>query len=163
VSAEPDPQPDVVPLLPASPGKRFIGATVDGLLFAMLALSTASGEVANPFGLALVWLVISAIYEIGLTAWRGQTIGKLVAGTQVLDVSGERLPSLYQAFLRWLVQGVPNIIGLFVLSAWLDVASAAWAVAIYLPILRSADRRGWHDRIAETIVIDVRPSGPPAG
>jgi uncharacterized RDD family membrane protein YckC len=162
VSAEPDPQPTVLPFAPASPGKRFVGATVDGVLFALLALSTASGDVANPFGLALAWLLISAAYEIGLTATRGQTLGKLLAGTQVLDVSGQRLPTWWQASVRWFVQGIPNLIGLFVVSSAVDLVSLVWAVVIYLPIVRAVDHRGWHDHAAGTIVIDRRPSGPPA-
>jgi uncharacterized RDD family membrane protein YckC len=156
VSSDPESRSDVLPFPPASPGKRLAGALIDGLLFAVLALSTLSTDTSNGVGLGLAWLGISALYEIGLTAARGQTLGKMAVGTQVVDVSGERLPSWGQAALRWLVQGVPNIVGVVVVSSAVDLASLVWATVIYLPILRSLDRRGWHDRLAGTIVIDRR-------
>ena len=146
-------EPPALPDLPiASAGKRFIGATVDGVLFLVLALSTSSTE-ANT-GLGVAWFVIAAVYEIGLTATRGQTLGKMAATTQVLHHSGIRLPTWPESFVRWLVPAVPNIVALAVVSAVMDVVFAAWTVAVYLPILRAADRRGWHDRAAGTVVID---------
>ena len=145
----------VLPVLPvASPWKRFIGATIDGLIFVVLGLSTLSTEGSARRGMAVAWFVIAAIYEIGLTATRGQTLGKMAVTTQVLDRSGERLPAWNQSVVRWLVPSVPNLVGLVVIGVAVDVVAMVWAVGVYLPILRTASRRGWHDRVAGTVVID---------
>lgn len=153
------PAPPAPALAPAPPGKRLLGAVVDGGIFFGLALLAFAGDTGPSLGLAVTWVVIHAIYEIALTAARGQTLGKMAARTMVLDQSGERLPTLMQATVRWLVPTVPNLLGLALLNANFDAVSVVWAIVVYLPILTSSDRRGWHDRVATTIVVE-RPRVP---
>lgn len=143
----------------ASPGKRLAGALLDNVLFAVLAVTTYSADDSSRLPIAIGWLVIAALYEIGLTATRGQTIGKLMVGTKVVNVGGERLPTWGEAAVRWFVPAVPNVLGVAAVSMFVDAATVLWGVVVYLPILRTLDRRGWHDRAAATVVIDVRPSG----
>jgi uncharacterized RDD family membrane protein YckC len=137
----------------ASAGKRFLGATVDGLLFLLLALATTSSDESGR-GLGVAWFAIAALYEVGLTAVRGQTLGKMAATTQVVHRSGARLPTWTEAFVRWLLPAVPSIVGFFLVGWGVDVAFVVWTVAVYLPILNTEERRGWHDRVAGTVVID---------
>jgi uncharacterized RDD family membrane protein YckC len=151
-----DPAPTELPI--AAPGKRLLGALLDGVIFLLLALISYSSDTAPQRGLAIAWLVIHAAYQIGLTATRGQTIGKMVVGTQVVDESGGRLPTWGQALVRWLVPAVPNLVGILLLSSAFDAVSVVWSVVVYLPILNRPDRRGWHDRIAGTVVIDRAPA-----
>ena len=149
-----DAEPTVGGLPLASPWKRFAGATIDGVIFVVLGLSTLSAEGSAARGIGIAWFVIAAVYEIGLTATRGQTLGKMAVATQVLDHSGERLPAWNQAVVRWLVPSVPSLFGLFIVGLGMDLAGVAWSVVVFLPILRTAEHRGWHDRAAGTVVID---------
>jgi uncharacterized RDD family membrane protein YckC len=139
----------------ASPGKRLGGALIDGSIFILLALATVpSDENMARGGIAIAWFLIGAVYEIGLTATKGQTLGKMLVRTQVLDRSGERLPAWNQSFVRWLVPAIPNMVAFVVTGFGVDALFFVWSLVVYVPILRSADRRGWHDRAAGTVVID---------
>lgn len=138
----------------APPWKRFVGALIDNVLFVVLGLTTLSADGTAGRGMAIAWFVIAAVYEIGLTATRGQTLGKMAVATQVVDRSQERLPAWNQAVVRWLVPALPSIAGVIVVHWSIDLAGVAWAVFVYLPILTQAHRRGWHDRVAGTLVID---------
>jgi uncharacterized RDD family membrane protein YckC len=139
----------------ASPGKRLAGALIDGSIFILLSLATIpSTQDTARSGMAVAWFVIGAVYEIGLTAAKGQTLGKMLVRTQVLDRSGERLPAWNQSVVRWLVPAVPNVVAFMVTGFGVDALFFIWSLVVYIPILRSADRRGWHDRAAGTVVID---------
>ena len=148
----------VGPDLVASPGRRLLGALIDGLIFLLVGLPAfAAGAEGTAF--SLTWLALVAVYEVVLVATRGQTLGKLAAGTRVIDHGGERLPAWSQAVARWLVPSVPAIVGLFVVVDLVDVLSGAWTVLVYLPILGPPLRQGWHDRVAGTVVVDARNWG----
>jgi uncharacterized RDD family membrane protein YckC len=142
----------------ASPGKRLLGALIDGMIFLLVGLPAfAAGAEGTAF--ALTWLALVAVYEVVLIATRGQTLGKLTAGTRVVDHSGERLPAWSQAVARWLVPSVPAIIGVFVVVDLVDVLGGVWTALVYLPILGPPLRQGWHDRAAGTVVVDARSWG----
>lgn len=146
--------PEVV----ASPGRRLLGAFVDGMIFLVVGLPAfAAGAEGTAF--AVTWLMLVAIYEVVLVATRGQTLGKLLAGTRVVDHNGQRLPAWSQAVARWLVPSVPALLGIFVVNDVLDVMSGVWTALVYLPVLALPLRQGWHDRAAGTVVVDAASWG----
>ena len=88
--------------------------------------------------------IIGALYEVALTAWRGQTLGKMGVGIRVVDVAGGGPPGWRKAFVRWLV---PFAMGL------VPIAGAFLGVLPYLWILWDPRRQGLHDKAAGTLVV----------
>jgi uncharacterized RDD family membrane protein YckC len=94
-----------------------------------------------------VWLVTTALgaaYEILLTSYKGQTLGKMAVGIRVVRKGDGTIPDLGASSLRWLVY---NGIGLipFVggIASLINVLSMLW----------DADRQCWHDKAAGTVVV----------
>ncbi len=79
-----------------------------------------------------VYLLVPALFH----TWRGQTPGKMLAGIQVVDESGE-FPSLGRCLLRELGYHLGNVV-LFL--------SAIWAFF-------DAREQGLHDKLAHTLVV----------
>ena len=100
--------------------------------------------------------MISAAYHVILVARNGQTVGKVVLGTRVVDLETGAVPSLDATEMRWVVGSglvalgsqVPSITGI---AGLIDVV-------ILLPILQGPLHRGLHDRAARTVVTVVRRS-----
>ncbi|WP_155293361.1 RDD family protein [Rhodococcoides fascians] len=152
----PAPQSDLVTpgaqLLPASRGLRVISTVIDcgavalgPLAFTMLGLALSNGAVALIVG------SISAVCTwIWLVVWngvRGLSFGKAALGLRLADSATTRPAGIAAAAARSLVFLV--LPGLCALSTVFD---------------SSGLRRGWHDRVARTAVIDVvkglNPMGP---
>ncbi len=101
---------------------------------------------------AVIWILFAAaaIYEIALTATRGQTLGKMA--TRIMVVRADDLfqtelgrpPSWGRSLLRW---GLPSIVGF--------VPSVGWLLALvcYLSLTWDRERQGWHDKVANTFVL----------
>jgi uncharacterized RDD family membrane protein YckC len=130
-------------------GQRLGGALLDALLWL-------------PFGalLARVWGWLPALavaaYEVGLVARDGQTIGKKLVGTRVVDVASGGTPSIGMAALRWLtVIAIPLVVEGTGLPDPLE-----WTTLVLLPVLKPPLHRGLHDRSAATVVTSVRPVPP---
>lgn len=80
------------------------------------------------------------VYFVGPTAWLGQTPGKWLAGIRVVGPNGET-PSLIRSLARF---------GGYFISAAPLYLGFVW-------VLVSPHRRGWHDILARTRVLYVRP------
>lgn len=78
------------------------------------------------------------LYFVGLWAWRGQTLGKMAVAIRVLRTDGR--PTGVGAALLRLVGYLFSTLLLF---------------AGFLMILFDHQRRGLHDRLADTIVVDL--------
>jgi uncharacterized RDD family membrane protein YckC len=91
-------------------------------------------------------LVVGAVFGLvqGLT---GTTPGKSLAGLRLVDTGSERPIGVGPAMLRTLV------LGLAAVPFGFGLAALAWTALAD----RSRLRRGWHDRLVSSIVIDVRP------
>jgi uncharacterized RDD family membrane protein YckC len=84
----------------------------------------------------LCLLLVAVAYFVGLTAYRGQTLGKLACGLRVVSNHHERLPvsrTLLRETLGKLLSGVPFLFG-------------------FLWVGFSKSKRGWHDYVAGTQV-----------
>jgi len=100
------------------------------------------------FAVMIVGMLIPAIVQIVLLSIRGQTIGKMMLGIQVVRYDDEENPGFLRAvvlrsFVPGLIGGIPYLGMLFSL---LDA----------LFIFR-ADRRCLHDHIADTKVVERKP------
>jgi uncharacterized RDD family membrane protein YckC len=158
---------------------RFWAGWIDALVFLPLYFvdSSVQGTTAAPIVLAL-WFVLytfsTDVYTVAMHARYGQTLGKMLMGVKVLDLSETRL-SLRQALLRDVVpiafsliavmSGVPRVLaGLDPYwdasnFTWIDkiwmFGSLLWFVAELVTMLTNAKRRAVHDFIARSVVARV--------
>jgi|DewCreStandDraft_1066081.scaffolds.fasta_scaffold11154_4 uncharacterized RDD family membrane protein YckC len=134
----------------ARPLRRLAASFVDGLaltalriLLAVLGgrpLGPSADATADP--LVRLWLLydllVAFVYIVFPTVVWGQTLGKYLLGIRVVSARGER--TWGQILLR-------ETIGRLVCVATLGLG--------YLAILWDPERRGWHDRLADTRVVRV--------
>jgi uncharacterized RDD family membrane protein YckC len=155
---------------------RFWAGAIDALvLLPLLPLDLwIEGSVKNVYVLA-AWYVVYAfiydIYTVAMHAWNGQTVGKMITGVRVLDLSGGKL-SFPQALLRDSVpillnaltvsDGLPRVLAgadPYAISetTWLLLLPAfgglIWFAAELLTMLLNSKRRAVHDFIAHSVVV----------
>ena len=142
----------------ASVPRRFAARAFDNVLVGLVWLipMAITGHVSSDTFTNQTWLTYaiwaSAVaYEVYLVAQTGQTIGKRLMSIQVVDAATGAVPTLDQAARR----ALPTIIQVVPI---LEYAAAFF----YLPALWRPRRQGVHDRIAGTVVVDLRVT-PPAG
>lgn len=136
----------------ASPGTRLVAAIIDdavlSILMAGLFLTGLIAFVAYQSGIGILLLYVSfaaaiaivPIYMVGMTAYRGQTLGKMAMGIKVVDSEGNK-PSLGMALMR-------ETLGKLVSATVLYIG--------FIAILLDEQRRGWHDQISKTFVVKAR-------
>jgi uncharacterized RDD family membrane protein YckC len=107
-----------------------------------------------PTAEALLFLVPSAIYAVGLIGWRGQTLGQQVLGLRVIRVSDRQVPGYGLAALRWIVAIGASIVLVFtqVFRLGLDL----YPVLVFGWAIWDGDRQGLHDKAARVIVVRTR-------
>lgn len=134
---------------PATRCRRFNAGLIDQVL-----VGIPTGLAAH--ARAATWMVIMVhmFYFVVPTAMFGWSIGKLVARTRVVDLQTHRHPNWWRAILRWVIPYSAIIVGLTVGLPG-DVMGLVVAF-VYLPIM--LDLRGWHDRAARTLVVELRRS-----
>lgn len=138
----------------ASIGQRIGGALVDGLLTSMVIvipmvlglvdIDEFEGTLPAPVLAGL--FLFGAVYTIVPTAVLGQTLGKIAVGTRVVVEADGTLPGWRRSALRWALPG---------LAGRLPVVGLGISLAITASLLWDPRRRGFHDRLAGTIVIRV--------
>ena len=108
---------------------------------------------------------------IATTVWRGKTLGKMLLGIQVIAYSDSLMPSVLRAIIRWalplaataplvdaFIRDIPELANNKEAAAlsgrvwWLWVA-LGWWLLVHASALWDSNRRGWHDKAADTIVI----------
>ena len=166
----------------ASRWQRLGGSFVDGLIYLVATVPVYFGvgfmelgrrqqQTSNPFVMFTgsgKWGLIAALLLLGtwaiqwsLLAKRGQTVGKIVAGTRVVMLDGSRAPFWNVVVLRTMSVALLNYIP--------KVGPAVGMIDI-LFIFRG-DKRCLHDLLAGTKVVDAAaaamatgaaPQGPPA-
>lgn len=136
------------PSVYAPPLRRLGASLLDAVALTALQIVLAI-LLGRPVGVAAAptpaWLLFDLLvglaYYVGPTALTGQTLGKFLLGIRVVGAHGPR--TWGQILLR-------ETIGRLVCALTLGLG--------YLPILWDAERRGLHDRLADTRV--VRALGP---
>lgn len=135
--------------------RRFTAFAVDRLLawslLAVVGVLTAlfvSDEVWTVVGvvagaLVLLWLVLAVVLGVS-----GTSPGKAMSGLRVVH-HGDGTPiGVGPALVRSLVLGVSGLP-----TFGIGVATLAWTAVED----RGRQRRGWHDHLTRTVVVDVRP------
>ena len=92
----------------------------------------------------IVILVPMLLYEVPLVALRGQTPGKILGRVKVVAVMDGNPPGWGRSCTRCAVLCLPLLVPFGVVLS----------LVIAMSPLFSPDRRGWHDRIAGTTVVD---------
>ena len=109
--------------------KRFLAVFIDGLLFGGCGLILQN----NAFGF------LSIVYEtILISQWNGQTIGKKIMGLKVVTTSGGQLD-----WVKALIRAISKILS----SIFLGLG--------YFWMLWDDKSQTWHDKIADTFVVEV--------
>ena len=136
----------------ANPLRRLVARILDMLTVVVLGLMvlpffdvSAGDPTTLRGGPFLAFLAIWGVYEIGLTSWRGMTIGKMAARVKVVDRSTGRTPSLLVCAVRWMVPAAAGLIPYLGLIGW---------VVVYMWILGDVNRQGLHDKLAGTLVVN---------
>lgn len=106
------------------------------------------------FGLhmVIIGLVIIFIYELPLTALLGQTAGKILIKARVVCINNGRVPGWKKAGIRWMALYLP-LLALPIIGIPIFLLTAA------SPFFNQ-QRRGWHDKIAGTIVVPTSIDTP---
>lgn len=159
----------------ASLGKRILGAVLDNVL-TIVALSPvithlnldAIAEKSGSFEgmqalmnnvpemnvlIAMVLLLVIAVAQTALIIKRGQSIGKLILGTRIVDQESGIRPNamntfVLRSFVIGLLYNLP-FIGMIIMVADL-------AMLVFSP-----ERISLHDRLAKTLVVEARPEQLP--
>ena len=120
-----------------------------------IGLGAATGSALGP-----VFPLLFVVYNAGFTAWRGQTLGKSVFHIAVASTvrdSGDDLPWLpmvQQAILRAAAPALAALV-LFPWPTAQIIGGGVWALAFFVPAQFDRLSRGLHDRVANTVVIDL--------
>ena len=147
-------------LVVAEPDRRFYAFALDRLIAAVVyagaALTawavffrhgqTLAGIGVIAVGVLVVWFVGSMLTGVG-----GATPGKSATGLKVVSATTGRPIGLGKALLRQAFLGVVTVPTLGI-----GTAALAWMAAMD----GTGNRRAWHDRIADSVVVDVRPLPP---
>lgn len=155
--AEPDPVSDAQPRH-AALWRRFAAALVDAAIIGGLVLLVGGTDVVSgtvdPAGTLVLAGSLAMFYRVLFEGSRlAATPGKLAVRLRVTDLNGGRLTyatAAARAWPWWLPGACAGIAPSLVPAA----ALACLIAAAFIPL--SATRRGLHDRMAGTVVVDRR-------
>lgn len=123
---------------PAGGGYRLTAAVIDVLLCAVVSVTVARYAANQAWWLRSGFCVLLAlIYLAAMTNILGQTVGKMIMGIRVVDANGYA-PTVGQTLVR---EGVGKVL------------SAAPCLMGYFWVAVDGKRQGWHDKIADTVVV----------
>jgi uncharacterized RDD family membrane protein YckC len=156
----------------ASMGQRFLARLIDAVIFIVPAIiigaiilsamapsadEIARGEAATGFLVTLLiyaglFIILGAIYEVGMLSARGATVGKQAMGVRVVIAHTAAVPGQGlgggPAFTRWAVYSLPSII---------PYVGGLWSLICALsPFFDSTGRQGFHDKAAKTWVLSTK-------
>ena len=137
----------------ATRNRRAVGAIIDWVVLnAWTVLAHRGGSPS--------WAIVGTLglYTIASVSLMGRTLGKFAAGTLVIDANTGRPPNWLNSAIRWLMVSWFSVIAIFVISVpvAIVVIASVLVVATYSPIMWDRRGRGWHDRLANTIVVRAR-------
>jgi len=130
--------PPILPEILSHPRAGFWERMGAGFLDIILVSILGSIVHVAPLG-----FLIALAYFTGMWAWKGTTIGGIVIGLKVVRVDAE--PVTFAVALVRALAAAFSIVVLFLGFLWI-----AW----------DAERQGWHDKIAGTVVLKL-PRGTP--
>jgi len=129
---------------------RFVAVLIDGIALSLISLAitplfgpsfqTVGTEIQPNYAANAVSTLLGLVYFIGFWAWRGQTVGMMPFGLQVVRADDGTKIDWVRGLLRYvgfIISTIPLFLGLI------------WAAF-------DGRKQGWHDKIAGTVV--VRPA-----
>jgi uncharacterized RDD family membrane protein YckC len=162
--------------------RRFWAGFVDSLVLFPLSMDIFTPAPDRRLAAAMAWTIVSWLitvaYSVLLHARYGQTLGKMITGVRVLDISEQRVPGVKQALLRDLGGIAINIVvvshQLFLMATgrygrtppdavgpmlvFIGIVWYGWYLLEVITTITNARRRAVHDYLAGTVV--VRPDNP---
>ena len=114
-----------------------LGALLIDTVLLTVVILLIRAALGDSLPVSLFNLALNVGYGVVMIAWRGQTIGKMIVGIQVVDANGN-IPGIGAVLLREIVGKFLSAIALFLGHLWV-----AW----------DREKRGWHDHIAGTYVV----------
>lgn len=146
--------------------RRFVAYVIESLAigFATWMVLRYSEGGAQLF--AVVMVVLSGVV---LVAGFGGTAGMLALRMRIVPLAEPSRVGLgwRVAVVRFLVASWPDVLRMALVPfvaleslTWLAAVAQIWLVVCFGPILLDPARRGLHDRVASTVVIDVPPRHP---
>lgn len=144
----------------ASVGQRVFARLIDWMLLfaAWTVIGGLSSERLDDGSLdysrasVLVWIAVVVVYETAMVARRGQTVGKLIVGIEIVALRDGTTPSWGASFVRV----APVGLAIAVLGLLFPIVM----VFVYFSAAFTGDTRGLLDRIAGTVVIRARKPRP---
>jgi uncharacterized RDD family membrane protein YckC len=115
---------------------RFAAVLIDGLILIipnLILTAIAAGDLATGW---VLQFLLNAAYVVGFWSAKGATPGKMILNLEITRVDGSEIGA---------GTAIARYFGYFLSSITLGIG--------YLMIAFSSDKRGLHDRVADTIVI----------
>ena len=147
------------PTFPAAElDRRFYAFTIDRLIawtidavaaLAAYHLLIAEGSVISGVAVVVATVVLVGVGFSLLQGLQGFTPGKAALGLRVVHLGSGTPVGLVPALLRSLVLGLAALP-----TFGLGLATLAWTAVMD----RDRQRRGWHDHVTGSVVVDVRPT-----
>jgi len=140
---------------------NVIALVVFGTIAVALEGNSAPGAAPPPERLAmlagLIGGVVQAIYFVATwSIWRG-SIGQKAVGLQVGEESTGKRLSPADSLVRWALLQGPLVLYLavpYLLRPALAILTVGWVWLLTFSARRDPDRRGYHDRIAHSLVVE---------
>ncbi len=140
---------------------RVGGAIIDFII--LLVVGFIVGAIARQFVSSIpveTTLVYGLLYFVGFWTWRGQTPGKMLIGARIVRLDGSPV-GIGWSLLRYLFYLMPFfgpivLLGSLV-SGWFDFLLPLVAIVV---MALNPKRRGVHDFVAGTVVINTRHTVP---
>ena len=123
---------------------RLGALVIDTILLSIVNL-IIQFAIGNSGFVTLFGVVINLGYAVIMIAWRGQTVGKMVVGIQVVDSQGN-IPGIGAVLLREVVGKFLSLVAIGLGYLWV-----AW----------DKEKRGWHDHLAGTYVVRKQQGNAP--
>ncbi len=140
---------------------RLAAILIDVVILSVVAVIIE--QITSPPGWA--GLIIGFIYFVGFWTWRGQTPGKMLIGARIVKADGTAI-GFPKALLRYLFYLIPSYAPILVLATlilwfgknmgWLGPVIGLIGIII---VGLNQEKRGLHDMISGTIVINTRGRG----
>ncbi|SEE61604.1 Uncharacterized membrane protein YckC, RDD family [Arthrobacter alpinus] len=156
-------------LVPGGAGRRLVAKIIDGVLPSLLigvaaligSLKVKVTQVGEFAQLDLTWLLvatsIASLLSLGYFIWlwlweakSGKTPGNLMLGLRTTNMDGGPA-GLLAIFLRYLIVGVSSIVP--TIGPILVLISNTWDA--------NGKKQGWHDKVAHTLVFNVKAGRDP--
>ena len=144
----------------ASAGSRLVARLIDGAIVIVVTLIPLAAGVQDfsewieepSVGMSLAIMAMDLLYEVALTATRGQTLGKMALKIKVVRADNGLVPGWSKSAGRWLVPTIPGLIEWIRPSLWLI---GLLSFLVYASLTWDKRRQGWHDKAVQTFVVKV--------